>query len=154
MSFNCKTTCKGVYAGVEWNNEIVNSEGDDGLGVENKVEPESYKDMYERMKEDFKKEMRLMKGSTDQKEEALDKKKYMRLVSEYKKFKRNASRNFRFKSDANLTSFGEFQSKAIPYMKLQERSCQSQPCSWFRSTLTRRPSTTSRETRRSRRRPS
>ena len=83
-----------------------------------------------------------------------DKNKYTRLLSEYKQFKKNACQHFRFNSAANLTKFGKFQSKTVPYMKLQERSCQSRLCSWFRSTLIRQPSTTLRETRRSRPRPS
>ena len=147
-SFNCNTTCEGIYAGVEWEEETMVFEEDNELGVENKAMTE-----YERMKEDLKKEMRQTKG---QKGEKQDKKKYMRLVSEYKKFKKTACQHFRFNSAANSTKFGKFQfaNPTLFLMNLQERSSQSRLFSWCRSTLTRRPSTTSRGTRRSRRRPS
>ena len=39
----------------------------------------------------------------------VDKKKYMKLLSEYKNFKKTNCRHFRFHSAANLTQFGEFQ---------------------------------------------
>ena len=152
-SFNCNTTCEGIYAGVEWEEETMVFEEDNELGVENKAMTELYKGMYERMKKDLKKEMRLTKG---QKGEKLDKEKYMRLVSEYKKFKKTACQHFRFNSAANLTRFGKFQfaNPTLFLMKIQERSSQSRRFSWCRSTLTRPPSTRWRGTRRSRRRPS
>ena len=89
----------------------MNSEEDNGPGVKNKAMTELYKKMYERMKEDLKKEMRLTTGNNVQKGEERDKKKYLNLVSEYKKFKRNTCQHFRFNSAANLTDFGEFQSR-------------------------------------------
>ena len=61
-SFNCNTTCEGIYAGVEWEEEIMHSKEENELGVENKAMTELYKGMYERIKEDLKKEMRLTKG--------------------------------------------------------------------------------------------
>ena len=87
----------------------MNSEGDNGLGEKNKAMTELYKEMYERMKEDLQKEMRLMKGNNVQKGEELDKKKYLRLVSEYKKFKKSSCQHFRFNSAPNLTQFSKFQ---------------------------------------------
>ena len=91
----------------------MNSEEEDGLGMKNKAGSELYEEMYERIKEDLRKEMRLTKGSTDQHGEALDKKKYMKLVSEYKNFKKNNCRHFRFNSAANTTYFGKFPSNRI-----------------------------------------
>ena len=98
LSFNCNTTCEGIYAGVEWEDEIVIFEEVNELGEENEAMTELYKEMYKRMKEDLKKEMRLMKSNIGQKGEKLDEEKYIRLVSEYKKFKKTAYRHFRFNS--------------------------------------------------------
>ena len=109
QTFNCKTTCEGIYAGVEWKDEILSSEGDTGPGIKNKAMTELYKEMYERMKEDLQKEMRLMKGNNVQKGEELDKKKYLRLVSEYKNFNKSSCQHFRFNSAPNLTQFSKFQ---------------------------------------------
>ena len=72
---------------------------------------DQYKEMYKRMKEDLKKEMRLTKGNNVQKGEERDKKKYLRLVSEYKNFKKTNCQHFRFNSAANLTQFSKFHSK-------------------------------------------
>ena len=59
LSFNCNTTCEGIYAGVEWEEEFFISEEENELGEEDMAMTE----LYERMKEDLKKEMRLTKGS-------------------------------------------------------------------------------------------
>ena len=67
-SFNCNTTCEGIYAGVEWEEEIMHSKEENELGVENKAMTELYKGMYERIKEDLKKEMRLTKGQKGEKD--------------------------------------------------------------------------------------
>ena len=48
-----------------------------------------------------------MRGSFGQNEAELDEKKFKKLVSEYKNFKKKNFRHFRFNSAANLTQFGE-----------------------------------------------
>ena len=45
-------------------------------------------------------QMRQMKESDERKGEELDKQKYIELISEYKKFKRNGVRHFRFNSSS------------------------------------------------------
>ena len=50
----------------------------------------------------------VMKIATGQRGEELDKKKYKMLVSEYRKFKTRNVKNFRFNSDAALSTFGEY----------------------------------------------
>ena len=56
---------------------------------------------------DLKKEMKLMKSSGQEKGEELDKKKYKMLISEYRKFKRENVKHFRFNSAAQSSSFGK-----------------------------------------------
>ena len=88
--------------------------------------------------------------SNERKGEELDKKKFIEMISEYTKFKRNSVRHFRFNSSS---IFGEFGINPKNILISQEKN--SAPLlSWCRSTLTRRPLTRSRWTRRSRRRPS
>ena len=63
----------------------------------------------------MKDEMKLMKNgfgqvvkiSTGQWGEELDKKKYKMLISEYRKFKTKTVKHFRFNSAANLSNFGK-----------------------------------------------
>ena len=49
-----------------------------------------------------------MKDSVGENGDESDKKKYLRLVSEYKKFKKNNCRHFSFNSTANSSHFGKF----------------------------------------------
>ena len=67
-----------------------------------------YKEMYRRLKKDLEKEMKNMKDSNGKIGKALDKKKYLSLVSKYKNFKKNSCQHFRFNSAANQTEFGRF----------------------------------------------
>ena len=124
-----------------------------------KVGAELLREMYKRLKDDLKKELELMKGNIGKRGEELDKKKYIRLMSEYRNFKKHNVRHFRFNSAANSSNFGTYKSVSnqqvfIYSMKFKERSYLPQRSNWFRFTLTRRPLTTSRGTRRSRWRPS
>ena len=110
--------------------------------------------------------MKLMMNNGQEKGEEMDKEKYK---IQYRKLKTKNVLHFRFYSGKNSSTFGKFLILSIltichwkikehrqwcNYDRYQVRSYHLQPFSWFRSTLTRRPSTTSRETRRSRRRPS
>ena len=79
-SFFCNTTCEGIYANVDWVEDIMNSE----LAMKEKT------------------------GSVGQKADKMDEKKYQRLVLEYKTFKRENCQHFRFSSTANTTNFGNF----------------------------------------------
>ena len=75
----------------------------------------------------------------------------LKLISEYKEFKRAHFQHFRFNSEASTTMFGNFCFlifQKISNIKHQGKSL-SQRFSWCKSTLTRRPLTTSSETKRS-----
>ena len=113
-----------------------------------------------------------MKSSGEEKGEELDKEKYKMLIAEYRKFKTKNVKHFRFNSAKKSSEFGKsFNDISYIWCNLtmfiqiclrctkkynhgptQERSYLLQLLSLWRSTLTRRPLTTSRETRRSRRR--
>ena len=82
----------------------------DEIDFGGKVGAELYKEMYKRLKDDLQKEMKemkLMKGALGKKGEELDKKKYLKLISEYNNFKKHNIRHLRFNSAANLTRFGK-----------------------------------------------
>ena len=128
-TFNCSMSCKGMYADTNW------------------------------------------KAAEMEK----DKEKYVELSSEYVNFKREFVKHFEFTSATPSSMYGkqillakkntETRSNHSGYFwemllhvkmlnTFQGRSDLIPHFSWYRSTLTRRPSTTSRETRRSRPRPS
>ena len=75
-----------------------------------KAGAELHREMYKRLKDDLKKELELMKGNIGKQGEELDKKKYIRLMSEYRNFKKHNVRHFRFNSAANSSNFGKYKS--------------------------------------------
>ena len=127
-TFNCNTTCVGIYADVEWvkkdieveaNEETIDAttkaelEGkiDDDLKkvflfLENKMKlmENKMKLMENKMKNDIGE---VMKIATGKRGDELDKEKYKMLVSEYRKFKTKNMKHFRFNAAANLSEFGE-----------------------------------------------
>ena len=53
------------------------------------------------------KEIGTIKGSISKNRDELDRQKYMKLISEYKQFKKNKVQHFRFDSAAHATTFGK-----------------------------------------------
>ena len=108
---------------------------------------------------DLQVEVNKLKSNGQGKEEEVDKEKFKMMIAEYRKFKAKNVKHFRLNVRANSSSFGEFDLNIYVeflsnYCVLQVRSFTLQLSNWWKSTLTRPPLTTSRETRRSRRRPS
>ena len=58
---------------------------------------------------EVEKRMERMKGTSDDKGEELDKVKFQKMISEYKKFKMNSVKHLRFNSVANSAKFGQFE---------------------------------------------
>ena len=112
-SFNCNTTCEGIYADVEWvGNKIEEDTEDDKdqktieVNIKREVGEELDK-VYKQLAE-LKKEVKLLKRSGgDEKGEELDKEKYKMLIAEYRKYKRQNVKHFRFISAADSGSFGK-----------------------------------------------
>ena len=112
-TFNCSTTCVGIYANIQWvafnDNEEINNvktgetvEGD----FKKKFEIASV-DMEQRLA-NLEKEVKALKSSSiGEKGEKLDWKKYKQLVAEYRKFKTNSVKHFWFSSNASANTFGE-----------------------------------------------
>ena len=109
-SFNCSTTCEGIYADVQWvgkkiEEDVKNDEAE--AAVERKIEGdvgEELAKVYKQLAE-LKKEVKLNSGQ--EKGEELDKEKYKMLIAEYRKFKRENVKHFRFNSAENSSSFGK-----------------------------------------------
>ena len=108
-SFNCSRTCEGIYADVRFGGKI--EEEDEGAmeAVATEFKGKVDADLIVLLDKlvYLEKEMKLVKGIIGKRGQALDEEKYKMLVAEYRKFKTNNVKHFRFNSAANLSTFGE-----------------------------------------------
>ena len=113
-TFDCNTTCVGIYADVHWIGKEIEEEFKDEKADENVLEGKIDDDIQKRFLL-LERKLELMKNSletvkkiaTEERGEELDEVKYKMLVSEYRKFKAKNVRHFRFNAGANLQTFGE-----------------------------------------------
>ena len=130
-TFNCNTTCVGIYADVQWVGENmegelkdVNADEDIRDVLEGKMDDnllkvlllfntEMTKHVQNEMKlikndmKHMKNDIDVMKIANGQRGDELDREKYEMLVSEYRKFKTTNVRHFSFNPNAKLNIFGE-----------------------------------------------
>ena len=78
-TFGCNVTCKGIYADVQWTDES--------------------------MEEDVSREV--LKKNKAKRMMNMGKMKMLRLISNYKAFKKNVVRQFSFSSTTSTSSFGK-----------------------------------------------
>ena len=108
-SFNCSTTCDGIFSDVWWvGNKIEEEMRDDEAetAVEAKFKGENGEELnkFYRRFADLEKEMKLMKRGGH---EELEKEKYRMLIAEYRKFKTKNVKHIRLNSAENSSSFGK-----------------------------------------------
>ena len=111
-TFNCSVACGGTYADVQWVDQIVDEMEE---FVEDEVEKKIssvpisgtkdavWKELTSLVYKKLKQEIEEIKGGWNGE---LDRKKYMKLISEYRQFKKNEVRHFKFNS-ASQTIFGK-----------------------------------------------
>ena len=105
-SFNCSTTCEGIYANVWWVAENID---EDMVESENAGETEPKKEMGDELQRRIaalERRLGKMENVVGERGEEMDKDKYKRLISEYQNFKTMNVRHFRLNSDAVLSDFG------------------------------------------------
>ena len=105
-TFDCNMTCEGIFADVQWVDEQM-EEPEEHEQVEVKFKNIDEEEFAKLMNE-VEKRIQRMKGTSDNKGEELDKVKFQKMISEYKKFKMNSVKHLRFNSVANSTKFGRF----------------------------------------------
>ena len=113
-TFNCNTTCVGIYADVEWVKKDIEVEANEEktdattkAELEGKID-DDLKKMFLFLENKMKMDIgEVMKIATGKRGDELDKEKYKMLVSEYRKFKTKNVKHFRFNAAANLSEFGE-----------------------------------------------
>ena len=120
-TFNCNTTCVGIYADVEWVKKDIEVEAN-----EEKTDATTKAELEGEIDKDLKKMLlflenkvklienkmnvdigEVMKIATGKRGDELDKEKYKMLVSEYRKFKTKNVKHFRFNAAASSNEFGE-----------------------------------------------
>ena len=113
-TFNCNTTCVGIYADIEWVKKGIEVEVNEGkldeamkAELEGKLD-DDLKKMFLFLENKMKMDIgEVMKIATGKRGDELDKEKYKMLVAEYRKFKTKNVKHFRFNSAANPSAFGE-----------------------------------------------
>ena len=106
-TFNCSVACEGIYADVQWVENVLQATEEEP--VEDEVEKElsgRYGGYAQKLSmlvyKNLKKEIEMLKGG--QKGEELGQ-TFKKLMSEYNQFKRNQVQHFRFDSVAYSTKF-------------------------------------------------
>lgn len=109
-TFNCSTSCTGIYADVQWvGNDIeeeINDHTDDLMDlVEN--DPQKILALIEKKFKVMRKDVgEIVKSTIGKGIEEQDKETYKRLISEYRKFKTRSVKYFRFNSAADFSAYG------------------------------------------------
>ena len=107
MSFNCSSTCKGIYADVQLIGRKI-EETDEFIGKNNNEEVDEESNKLLKRLADLEKEMKLLKIGGGERGEEQDKEKYKMLVAEYRKFKTSNVKHFRFNAVGISSAFGTF----------------------------------------------
>ena len=109
-SFNCSTTCEGVYAYIKLNpieDEMKGEEVEDVVETESKGKVDEHLNKLYKQLGDLRKEIMLLKSNGQEKGKEVDKEKYEKLIAEYRNFKTMNVKHFRFSFAANASAFGE-----------------------------------------------
>ena len=99
-SFNCSTTCEGIYANVWW---VANNIDEDTVESENAGETNTNKEINDELQRRIgalERRLGKMENVGGERGEEMDKEKYKKLILEYQNFKAKYVRHFRFNSDA------------------------------------------------------
>ena len=111
-TFNCSVACEGIYADVQWVENVVEAMGEEPVEdeVEKKLSGKYVDEMTRLVYKNLKKEIEMIKGG--KKGDELGQ-KFKKLMSEYKQFKNNQVQHFRF--DSAATSFGKYKPMKIKF---------------------------------------
>ena len=106
-TFNCSSTCKGIYANVQWVGKSV----DEDLTQEKfACSKDGEQNQLEKRLDALVKYIKKMENDRDGKGEEVDAEKYKMLIAEYKRFKKQRVQHIRFQSEKGFTpAFGKNQ---------------------------------------------
>ena len=105
-TFNCSVACEGIYADVQWVENVLQAMEEET--VDDEVEKEFGGRLVDELTrlvyKNLKKEMEMIKEKINRKGDGLGQ-KFKKLMSEYKQFKKNQVQHFRFDSVAYSSEF-------------------------------------------------
>ena len=109
-TFNCSTTCVGIYADVQWVGNIIEEKTDEDSKEDIGSDRDDVLEKMQRRLAELERKMEKVfeEGAIGQKGEEMDKEKYKSLVAEYRKLKSKNVKHFRFSSVRTSSAFGEF----------------------------------------------
>ena len=106
--FNCSTTCVGVYAYVQWSDYVIENGKVDAQVIKTMLDDPVKKEL-----ERIERKIDLVTRKNDESEDEKDKEKLAELISEYRKFKKDNVRHFRFTSNATTIVYGKHLSQKL-----------------------------------------
>ena len=109
-TFNCSTTCVGIYADVQWVGNIIEEKTDEDFKEDIGSDRDDVLEKMQRRLAELERKMEKVfeEGAIGEKGEEMDKEKYKSLVAEYRKLKSKNVKHFRFSSVRTSSAFGEF----------------------------------------------
>ena len=116
-TFNCSTTCSGIYADVQWVGSDIEEEireETDEVGELNNRAVDDMMQSFHILKMELEREIKLMrkdigeivKSTLGKGVDEQDKKIYKRLITDYRKFKTRNVKYYSFNKAAHLSSYG------------------------------------------------
>ena len=108
-TFNCSTTCSGIYADVQWVGSDIEEEIRDEtieVGELNKRAVDDMMQSFHTLKRELEREIKLIKKDIGKGVDEQDKKIYKRLIADYRKFKTRNVKYYYFNNAAHLSSYG------------------------------------------------
>ena len=104
-TFNCSSTCKGIYATVQWVPKGIDEDmADETVAKREGGEPSHF----EKRLAALEKKLQKMENDRDGKGDEVDAEKYKMLITEYKRFKRRNLQHFKFHDHGGLVNaFGK-----------------------------------------------
>ena len=111
-TFDCSTTCAGIYANVQWDKRIIEEFKEDDeeekiFEADKNLEVSAETSMLLKRLAILEQKVEFLGGTLEQKGEELDKEKYQLLILEYRKLKANNVKHFRLDSTANSSNFSK-----------------------------------------------
>ena len=106
-SFNCSTTCEGIYANVWWVPKNIDEEIVEVEDVGEAEPKREMNDVLQRRIAALEKRLVKIENVGGERGEEMDKDKYKEIISEYQKFKAMNVKHFKFNSAAVLSAYSK-----------------------------------------------
>ena len=113
-TFNCSTSCTGIYADVQWVGSDIEEEIRDETEEVGELAVDDMMQSFHILKRELEREIKLIrkdfgeivKSTFGKGVDEQDKKTYKRLITEYRKFKTRNVKCYSFNNAAHLSSYG------------------------------------------------